>query len=135
MIIKLTSSLIFGAGLVLAMPPVPELPMADTGAAIDTGAATDTGDTDTGDPDTGDPDTGDTDAGDTDTGNTDTGDTLNDTGSGDSGSIGTGPTEVSTAYSASQLAGEKGAGCSATGAPNGPWFLALLGLLIGRRRE
>ena len=118
MFIKLISSLILGAGLVLAMPPIPELPMADTGAADDTGAVVDTGaatDTDTGD-------TGDTD----DTG--DTGDT-------DTGSINTEPTEAATTYSASQLAGEKGGGCSTSGALSGPWFIALLGLLIGRRRE
>ena len=130
MLVKMLTFFALGAGLVTQLPPIPEMPIADTGMAVDTGGMDDTGDTtDTGTTeDTGDMlDTGDT----TDTGGTTvTGDMNSDTDeSMDTGDAGV---TTGTKQSASEITGESG-GCSAAGAATGPWRLGLLGLLARRR--
>jgi len=124
MLVKMLTFFALGAGLVTQLPPIPEMPIADTGMAVDTGGMDDTGDTtDTGTiEDTGDMlDTGDT---------TDTGDMNSDTDeSMDTGDAGV---TTGTKQSASEITGESG-GCSTAGAATGPWLLGLLGLLARRR--
>ena len=117
MLIKVLTFLVLGAGVVAQLPPIPEMPIVDTGMTDDTGMTADTGMTD----DTGmSEDTGTTD----DTGNANADDAPNDTGASD--------VTAGTQQSASEITGEKG-GCSTVGAAAGPWLLGLLGLLARRR--
>ena len=93
---------------------------------------------DTGSDDSG-LDSGTADADDTASASDDTGVSSDDTGdstdANDTGDTGIGTENASgPSYSAAQLANDKG-GCSSTGANGGPWFLALIGLLAGRRRR
>ena len=123
MLIKVLTFLVLGAGVVVQLPPIPEMPIVDTGVAFDTGMADDTGMAeDTGmTEDTGmAEDTGTTD----DTGNANADDAPTDTGASD--------VTAGTQQSASEITGEKG-GCSPVGAAAGPWLLGLLGLLARRR--
>ena len=136
MIIKLVSALAFSATFLLAVPVVPELPAPDTGVSDDTGMAM--GDEDTGmaldtgsepSDEEGQDDTG-ADNVDQDTGLQDTG-LLEDTGATSGSTDGT----AAATYSASELSGEKGDGCSTAGMIEGPWLLALFAVVLGRRRE
>ncbi len=131
--VKIIALLSLSFGLTLGLPPVPELPIADTGIMTDTGVTADTGElVDTGDhADSGSPsehDTGTTDdenEGPNDTGTTpsdDTGEAPDTAYAGESGKT----------MSASERTGEEG-GCSATGAMLGPWLFGLLGVLARRR--
>lgn len=131
MIIKLVSALAFSATFLLAVPVVPELPAPDTGVSDDTGMAM--GDEDTGmaldtgsepSDEEGQDDTG------ADTVDQDTG-LLEDTGATSGSTDGT----AAATYSASELSGEKGDGCSTAGMIEGPWLLALFAVVLGRRRE
>ncbi len=125
--IKLVSLFVLGSGMLMAMPPIPDLPSADTGTFSDTGSEPDTG----GSADTGE-DTP------TDTGTNPDLNTPTDTGSEpDTGSATDpeGTTGDNNTYSASQLANEKGGGCSVTAASQGSWLFGLFGLLaLGRRK-
>jgi MYXO-CTERM domain-containing protein len=93
--IKLVSLFVLGSGMLMAMPPIPDLPSADTGTFSDTGSEPDTG----------------------------------------SATDPEGTTGDNNTYSASQLANEKGGGCSVTAASQGSWLFGLFGLLaLGRRK-
>lgn len=61
---------------------------------------------------------------------------MQDTGMQDTGAT-SGSTDGTAAatYSASELSGEKGDGCSTSGMIEGPWLLALFAVIMGRRRE
>ena len=136
MFVKTLTFMILGAGLVTQLPPIPEMPIADTGMIFDTGGMDGPVDSmDTGVfADTGEmTDTGGMD----DTGSASDSGAPNDTGSANEGSgdaTDTGDTITggNTNQSASDLTGEKG-GCSTVGAAAGPWLLGLLGLLARRR--
>ena len=131
MIIKLVSALAFSATFLLAVPVVPELPAPDTGVSDDTGMAM--GDEDTGMAlDTGSEPSDEEGQDDTGANNEDQ-DTglLEDTGATSGSTDGT----AAATYSASELSGEKGDGCSTAGMIEGPWLLALFAVVLGRRRE
>ena len=131
MIIKLVSALAFSATFLLAVPVVPELPAPDTGVSDDTGMAM--GDEDTGMAlDTGSEPSDEEGQDDTGANNEDQ-DTglLEDTGATSGSTDGT----AAATYSASELSGEKGDGCSTSGMIEGPWLLALFAVVLGRRRE
>ena len=121
--IKLLATTLFIFGLVGTASTIPvtaEL-LSDTGIW-----SSDTGSDDSG------IDSGTASADDTGSESDDTGDS---TDANDTGDTGDGTEQTSSpSYSAAQLANDKG-GCSSTGANGGPWFLALIGLLAGRRRH